>query len=95
MATFEEVNMRNLLVAAAALGALASIGMTPSPAQARDYPFCIKGADYDSSLGDCSFDTYQQCLATASGRRAYCDTNPFYVDPGRPVSVRPKTRHRH
>ena len=75
--------MRNLLLAAAALGALASAGMTPSPVQARDYPFCIKGADYDSSLGDCSFDSYQQCLATASGRRAYCDANPFYALPGK------------
>ena len=86
--------MRNLLLAAAALGALASAGMTPSPVQARDYPFCIKGADYDSSLGDCSFDSYQQCLATASGRRAYCDTNPFYVYPGRPDIVHPEKRHR-
>ena len=87
--------MRNLLLAAAALGALASAGMTPSLAQARDYPFCIKGADYDSSLGDCSFDSYQQCLATASGRRAYCDTNPFYLDPGRQSFVPLKKRRRH
>ena len=88
--------MRNLLLAAAALGTLASIGMTPSPALARDYPFCIKGADfYDSPVGDCSFNTYEQCLATASGRRAYCDANPFYVYPGRPYLVHPKTRHRH
>jgi hypothetical protein len=84
--------MRNLLLAAAALAALASIAMTPSPVAARDYPFCIKGADYDSATGDCSFDTYEQCLATASGRRAYCDTNPFYVYPGRPDLVYPKKR---
>ena len=73
--------MRHLLLAAVALGAVASIAMMPSVAHARDYPFCIKGADYDSSLGDCSFDSYQQCLATASGRRAYCDANPFFAYP--------------
>jgi hypothetical protein len=84
--------MRNLLLSVAAVGALAFIGLTPSPVLARDYPFCIKGADYDSAIGDCSFSTYEQCLATASGRRAYCDVNPFYVDPRRPDLGYPKTR---
>lgn len=86
--------MRNLLLAAVALGAVASTAMTPSPVLARDYPFCIKGADYDSAIGDCSFDSYEQCMATASGRRAYCDANPFYAYPGRPALVPPKKRYR-
>jgi hypothetical protein len=71
--------MRNFLMAAFAGGALAAIGMVPD-ASAREYPFCIKGDIYASSAGDCSFNTYQQCQATASGRRAYCDVNPFYGD---------------
>ncbi|MBV9564021.1 MAG: DUF3551 domain-containing protein [Bradyrhizobium sp.] len=50
----------------------------PFAALARDYPFCMKGGDSDSFNGDCSYDTYQQCQATASGRNAYCDANPFY-----------------
>ena len=87
--------MRNFFLAAVAFGAVASIGMTPTSAQARDYPFCIKGDFYDSAVGDCSFDTYQQCLATASGRRAYCDANPYYVYPNRPDLVYPNKRHRH
>ena len=69
--------MRNFLLATAALGALASIGI-PAPVQARDYPFCIKGAEYGNSIGDCSFDTYEQCLATASGRDASCAANPYF-----------------
>ena len=48
------------------------------PAAARDYPFCIKGAGYGSAIGDCSFDTYEQCQASASGRDAYCDANPYF-----------------
>lgn len=48
------------------------------PATARDYPFCIKGCDYGAGRGDCSFSSYQQCQATASGRLAYCDANPYY-----------------
>jgi uncharacterized protein DUF3551 len=86
--------MRKFFLAAVAAGTVASIGTTPSPVQARDYPFCIKGADYDSAVGDCSFDTYAQCLATASGRKDYCDANPFYAYPKQPDFAYPKKRHR-
>jgi len=78
--------MRNVLMATLVGGVLATVGMMPD-ASAREYPFCIKGDIYASSTGDCSFDTYQQCLATASGRRAYCDANPFYGD--RDVRIAP------
>jgi hypothetical protein len=82
--------MRNLVVKATVIGALVFIVMMS--AQARDYPFCIKGGDYDSAVGDCSFDTYQQCLASASGRRAYCDANPFYTYTRAPIA-RPGKPH--
>ena len=48
------------------------------PANAQNYPFCIKGCDFGAGRGDCSFSSYQQCQATASGRDAYCDVNPQY-----------------
>ena len=48
------------------------------PAAAQDYPFCIKGCDFNNALGDCSFASLAQCQATASGRAAYCATNPYY-----------------
>jgi hypothetical protein len=48
------------------------------PAAARDYPFCIKGCDFGADRGDCSFSSYQQCQATASGRDAYCEANPYF-----------------
>ena len=67
------------LPTAACIGAAVSfLGLAPSVAQARDYPYCIKGEFYVGTAGDCSFGSYQQCLATASGRRAFCDVNPFY-----------------
>jgi hypothetical protein len=84
--------MRYLLWAAIAAGALASTGMMPAPAQARDYPFCIKGKFYAGPRGDCSFDTYQQCLATASGRQAWCDTNPYFASPEPRVAYPRKPR---
>jgi hypothetical protein len=62
-----------------ALWALTAVGaLQPVASLARDYPFCMKGGNSDSSYGDCSYDTYQQCQASASGRNAYCDANPFY-----------------
>jgi hypothetical protein len=87
--------MRKFSLAAVAVGTLASVGMTPSPVQARDYPFCIKGDDFGGGIGDCSFDSYKQCLATASGRKAYCDVNPFYASPKQSAVAYPKNRRRH
>ena len=65
------------------------------PAAARDYPFCIKGCDFGGGLGDCSFSTYQQCQATASGRDAWCAANPYFsasnaMQPNRGPSSRRK-----
>jgi hypothetical protein len=70
---------RRFSLAAACTGIAISFAvLAPSAAPARDYPYCIKGDYYINGTGDCSFDTYEQCLATASGRYAYCDVNPFY-----------------
>jgi hypothetical protein len=49
-----------------------------TPAAAQNYPFCIKGCDFGAGRGDCIFSSYQQCQATASGRDATCDANPYY-----------------
>jgi hypothetical protein len=49
------------------------------PAMAQDYPFCIKGCDFGAGRGDCSFSSYQQCQASASGRDAYCSENPYFT----------------
>ena len=48
------------------------------PAMARDYPYCIKGCDFDAARGDCSFSSYRQCQATAAGRDAWCAVNPDF-----------------
>jgi hypothetical protein len=48
------------------------------PAAAQEFPFCIKGCDFAAGRGDCIFSSYAQCQATASGRTAWCDANPYY-----------------
>ena len=65
--------MRSALLVLMAIGTLSTIAATPVEAGA----YCIKGGDWLSPVGDCSFTSYQQCQATASGRRAYCERNPF------------------
>ena len=59
--------------------AMALLGMATvsTPAAAGGYAYCIKGCDFGGG-GDCSFSTYQQCLATASGRDAWCAENPDF-----------------
>ena len=44
-------------------------------AQARDYPYCLTSPGYGYP-GECSYSTYEQCRASASGRRADCIINP-------------------
>ena len=65
--------MRTSLLVLTAFTALAAM-----PAQARDYPYCIRGCNFGSGLGDCSYSSYQQCQATASGLVGTCAENPFY-----------------
>jgi hypothetical protein len=64
------------------------------PATARDYPFCIKGCDYGAGQGDCSFSSYRQCQASASGRLAYCDPNPYFIAKAEPQADRNHQSHR-
>ncbi|MGL9623588.1 DUF3551 domain-containing protein [Bradyrhizobium sp. U531] len=68
-----------LIVVAGALLATA-----PSRAQTFDprYPVCMHVYSGANGGGgewyDCSFTSLPQCRATASGRSAICDPNPYY-----------------
>lgn len=68
------MKLRNLLLAGAALAAMPMID-APA-AQARDYPFCLVGRDF-AGFGECLYDSYAQCQASASGREAQCAANPY------------------
>jgi hypothetical protein len=68
-----EADMRYLL----ALSALFMVATT-SPSVAQDYPWCARtsGGTY---IGDCSFTSFGQCLATVSGQRGDCLANPRFA----------------
>jgi hypothetical protein len=72
--------MRWSLSALLAIGVLAVLDTAPAiAAPAGNFPFCIRGCDYGGGgVGDCSFTSYAQCQATASGQTASCYSNPYY-----------------
>jgi len=61
------------LLAFIAVGGGTVAGSTP--AAAYDYPWCAQGRGVGIP-GDCSYQTYAQCMASASGRNLYCNINP-------------------
>ena len=73
-----EIQMRRVILALLAASGLAALGVQPAEAVGRRYPFCIQGEDHPG-LSNCTFVSYEQCQASASGRRLYCIENPFYV----------------
>ena len=69
--------MRKTILAMMTVFAAAAASISGSaPAAAYDYPWCVQGRDIGYP-GDCSYRTYQQCQASASGRYAYCGANPI------------------
>ncbi|TFV36065.1 DUF3551 domain-containing protein [Bradyrhizobium frederickii] len=73
----------------------------PADAQRYDprYPVCMHvytdggiGGGSGGDYFDCSFTSMPQCRATASGRAASCDVNPYYA-PEEPPRRRYKKPH--
>lgn len=62
------------ILAASAIATLPSV----TPAQARDYKYCLQGRDAGYP-GDCRFTSFRQCQASASGTYSECGLNPRYV----------------
>lgn len=68
--------MRKLVLTMLALSAAGVATLaTSAPAAAYDYPWCVQGKGVGIP-GDCSYQTYGQCEAAASGRGLYCNSNP-------------------
>ena len=72
--------MRNVVLALLSVGGLAMVGAAPAEAVGTRYPFCLQGSEHPG-LSNCTFTSYEQCQATASGRFLTCIENPFY-NPG-------------
>jgi hypothetical protein len=78
--------MRNAMFAMLALATAGVATVAGSgPAAAFDYPWCLQGKAWGIP-GDCSYRSYGECVATASGQVAYCNINP------RVAFARPRVR---
>ncbi len=68
--------MRNTMLVTLVLAAAGAATFAGSgPAAAVDYPYCVQGRGVGIP-GDCSYTSYGQCMASASGRGLYCNVNP-------------------
>ena len=80
---------------AAALTGLAAFsaisGFAPVPAQAYDYPVCLRVYG-PASYNECNYTSIAQCRATASGRAAECYPNAFAAVPVAPIGRYPRHR---
>ncbi len=73
--------MRNLILA---ILALATVAMArPAAAQTYDpaYPVCLHVYGRISYY-ECNFTSLAQCAASASGRAALCEINPYFAGAG-------------
>lgn len=69
-------------------------GITPASADPYDYPWCAQGPSLGYP-GECAYQTYDQCLASVSGRYLYCGENPrFLFSQSPPPPRRYQRRHR-
>lgn len=70
--------MRRIIFSALAAVSIMTIWAPSSPALARDYKYCLQGRQ-QGYPGDCSFNSFAQCKATASGTESDCGINPRYA----------------
>jgi hypothetical protein len=70
------MNMRHAMLALFGLLSAGAVTVAGTgSAAAHDYPFCLQGQEIGIP-GDCSYPSYEACLAAASGRGLYCNINP-------------------
>lgn len=68
--------MRYTTIALLAVAAAGAATMAvPTPAAAYDFPYCAQGRGVGIP-GECSYQSYAQCVAGASGRGLSCNLNP-------------------
>ena len=68
-------NIRYAGLAVLTLVSASAVIAGSSPAAAFDYPYCLQGKQ-TGIPGECAYSSYAQCMASASGRDAYCAINP-------------------
>jgi hypothetical protein len=84
--------MRRLALAILATSALSALGPAAAQTYAPDYPVCLHVYG-PINYYECRYTSLAQCNATASGRAAQCDFNPYFASAEEPLA-RAYRRHR-
>jgi hypothetical protein len=87
-----EIPMRVLALAMSAIGTVAVAASVRAQTYSPDYPVCLHVYGRGSYI-ECGYTSLAQCQATAQGRSAQCELNPYFAlnEPAVPVHRR---RHR-
>ena len=71
--------MRNVIGAVLAASAFASVGARPAQAYGVNHAFCLQGGEEYPGLSNCTFDSREQCQASAASRGPNCIANPYFA----------------
>jgi Protein of unknown function (DUF3551) len=87
----EEVPMRTLALTVLTVGIALATGQVRAQTYDPGFPVCMHVAAERGGYQDCTYYTMAQCAASASGRAAQCNLNPYYA--GAMASMRRSDRH--
>jgi Protein of unknown function (DUF3551) len=89
--------MRVLALLTLTIGTLAAAAPAGAQTFSPDYPVCLHVFDRGDVYYECRYTSLAQCNATASGRSAQCEINPYFAAvayPAPPVGHH-RRHHRH
>ncbi len=72
---------------------LATAGLA-TPVQAQNYPWCLLSSAYEGGE-NCSFTSFDQCMATRLGIGGFCQTNTQYQAGRLPITSARAARKTH
>jgi hypothetical protein len=84
--------MRVLAMTMVAIGTLSAAVPARAQAYDPDYPVCLHVVGPGISYYECRYTSLAQCKATAAGRPAQCDFNPYFAAAD-PAPARHHRRH--
>src|SRR5258707_7067507 len=90
----QESHMRLALIGLATVVAALAADMRSSDAQLARRYCTMGGGSQSSGEPDCSYNTWQQCVASASGLSRYCSENPFWKSQARGAQRSPSRNTR-
>jgi hypothetical protein len=76
--------MRIPALALLVIGTVSAAGQARAQTYDPAFPVCMHITRWGGGYEDCSYYTLAQCAASASGRAAMCNLNPYYAGASAP-----------